>query len=287
QATCSKLLSAHHLSTLTLFVHHASQRDPKRRDLYFYVGLGHLRDDDHAGAVDALAQVPASSELYLESRAKLAISLSELNRHAEAVAALDQALHHNPDTVQLWSLKAALQERAKQPRAALRTLEQAAERFPDQPQLHDRIAAVAWELAKPRRARIALERKLELIPNDIQTLNFLGYLLAEQGTQLSRAEALLQQAIALRAQPDGTLSDTLGWIYHRMGRHADAIAHLETAVSLLPGEPRVLEHLGDAYHATGQVDLALAHYRRALKVARGHTLQKGLRRKIKTLSASR
>ncbi|MBH24532.1 MAG: hypothetical protein CMH57_08780 [Myxococcales bacterium] len=287
QATCSRLLSAGHLATLEAFVEHAVQLNPRRRELHFYIGLGHLRGEERASAARSFEEVPEWSALYMESRAKMAIALSELSRHAEATAALNQALRHAPETVQLWSLKAALQERAGRHREALQTLEEAVERFPAQADLHERVAAVAWELKMPRRTRAALERKLELVPDDIHSLNFLGYVLAEQGTQLPRAESLLKRAMTLRGQPDGTLSDSLGWIYHRMGRHADAIHHLEAAVGLLPGEPRIEEHLGDAYHANGQVDLALAHYRRALENTRHRANQAQLRRKIKTLSASR
>ena len=53
---------------------------------------------------------------------------------------------------------------------------------------------------------------------------------------------------ALAIKPDsGYIIDSLGWVYYQKGKFEDAIRHLQKAVSLLPNDPTIAEHLGDAY----------------------------------------
>ena len=49
------------------------------------------------------------------------------------------------------------------------------------------------------------------------------------------------------AEPyDGYIVDSVGWAYYRLGRYDDAAKTLEEAVLLVPGDPTINDHLGDA-----------------------------------------
>ena len=45
---------------------------------------------------------------------------------------------------------------------------------------------------------------------------------------------------------DGYIVDSVGWAYYRLGRYDDAAKTLEAAVLLVPGDPTINDHLGDA-----------------------------------------
>ena len=45
---------------------------------------------------------------------------------------------------------------------------------------------------------------------------------------------------------DGYIVDSVGWAYYRLGRYDDAAQTLEAAVLLVPGDPTINDHLGDA-----------------------------------------
>jgi tetratricopeptide (TPR) repeat protein len=132
---------------------------------------------------------------------------------------------------------------------------------------------------------------LAVNPDNAAALNFIGYTLADQGTNFDEAEALLHRAIALK--PDsGAFLDSLGWVYYRKGEFGRAVDMLEKAVSLSP-DPQIIEHLGDAYHGTSNLNRAKDAYRRALDALHAtpdpdpeevKILRLGLERKIKLLS---
>ena len=51
---------------------------------------------------------------------------------------------------------------------------------------------------------------------------------------------------------DGYIVDSVGWAYYRLGRYDDAAQTLEAAVLLVPGDPTINDHLGDALWKAGR-----------------------------------
>jgi tetratricopeptide (TPR) repeat protein len=86
---------------------------------------------------------------------------------------------------------------------------------------------------------------------------------AERGENLQEALALIQRAVGLDPG-NGAYIDSLGWVYYQLGEYDEAIVHLRQATNLVPGDGTVLEHLGDAYLALGDHGKARDAYRRAL-----------------------
>ncbi len=129
-------------------------------------------------------------------------------------------------------------------------------------------------------AASAFKKLLDLEPDHSPTLNYLGYMWAELGQNLSEAVKLIQRAVSL--EPDnGAYVDSLGWAYFRLGKFVEAREHLEWAVRLSPDDPTVREHLGDLYVAIEEIEHARASYEQALDLGIEDT--ETLRRKIQTL----
>lgn len=84
-------------------------------------------------------------------------------------------------------------------------------------------------------------------------------------------DAIRREYEALIAKPDVAAEARvrLGWLLHRMGRHNDALAHLDEAdVEAMDGSLRYLRHLfrGHVTGALGRLDDATVAYRAALAV---------------------
>lgn len=107
---------------------------------------------------------------------------------------------------------------------------------------------------------------LEEDPNNVQANNDLGYLWADEGINLARAEKMIRKALA--AEPENAAYiDSMGWILHRIGRSEEAIPHLEKAKDLENGRDTVIfEHLGDAYEAADRKEDAIEAYREAIAI---------------------
>ena len=87
-------------------------------------------------------------------------------------------------------------------------------------------------------------------------LNDLGYLWADRGVNLPRAERMIRAAVA--AEPDNAAYlDSLGWVLLKRGKPSEAQAPLERAAKLATeqgqdGDGTIWAHLGDLWSALGE-----------------------------------
>ena len=110
---------------------------------------------------------------------------------------------------------------------------------------------------------VDFRKALDLSPNQPDVLNYLGYSLVEQQVKLDEALAMIETAVAERPE-SGYITDSLGWVFYRLGRYEEAVAPMERAVSLLPVDPIVNDHLGDVYWKVGRKREAEFQWKRAL-----------------------
>ena len=164
-------------------------------------------------------------------------------------------------------------------------LERLIERQADSQQALFLLGAAHERSGEHAKAVSAFERLLAVAPDHAPTLNYLGYMWAEVGENLTEAVSLILRAVAL--DPDnGAFVDSLGWAYFQLGRYEEARGHLEWAARLVPGDATILEHLGDLYLALKDVERARASYQQALDLGDddpGDEDVDTLRRKLKTL----
>jgi Flp pilus assembly protein TadD len=109
-----------------------------------------------------------------------------------------------------------------------------------------------------------LKDGLERYPNDPNILNQQAWEWADQERNLDQAVATARKAASL-AQDNGSMQDTLGYVYLKMNKPADALPVLQQAANLTNNDPSVCQHLGDAYLAQGRKAEALAAWRLGLK----------------------
>jgi tetratricopeptide (TPR) repeat protein len=125
------------------------------------------------------------------------------------------------------------------------------------------LAAAFKAQGQPREAIATYEKILEGYPDHMVTLNNLADLYTEQEPQLDRALELAQRA-AERAPDDGTVQDTLGWVWYHRGHYDEAVACLQKAVRLSPDQGLLHYHLGQALWAVGRKKEAADALRAAL-----------------------
>ena len=113
------------------------------------------------------------------------------------------------------------------------------------------IAAIYQTRGEFEKAEKYLRRTLKLMPDHAHALNALAYLYAEQGTNLSEAEDLVQRALQ-KSPTNGAYLDTLGWVFFKQKRFAEAVETLELANQYLPNTVEILMHLGDAYRKNNE-----------------------------------
>ena len=80
-------------------------------------------------------------------------------------------------------------------------------------------------------------------PNNVNSLNALGYGLADRNQNLPEAFKLISKAHQLSPK-DGFILDSLGWVNFRMGKNALALEQLQQAFSIKP-EADIAAHIGE------------------------------------------
>jgi tetratricopeptide (TPR) repeat protein len=100
-------------------------------------------------------------------------------------------------------------------------------------------------------------------PEHASTLNYLGYMLADQNMKLEEAFGYIKRAVDLDPT-NGAYLDSLGWAYFRLGKFELAEENLLKASQKINTDPTVHDHLGDLYQKTGRLKLAATNWERAL-----------------------
>jgi Tfp pilus assembly protein PilF len=113
----------------------------------------------------------------------------------------------------------------------------------------------------------AMERELLAIleedPDHVDSLNALGYTLAERNERLDEAFIYVDRALKLR--PDSAaILDSMGWVLFRQGDLAKAAEYLRRALDLSEHDDEIASHLGEVLWVQGQRRDARAVWREAL-----------------------
>jgi tetratricopeptide (TPR) repeat protein len=101
-------------------------------------------------------------------------------------------------------------------------------------------------------------------PKNASAWNYLGYMLADQGTRLTEAQGYIQKALEI--DPDNyAYLDSLGWVYFRQNKLDDAENQLSHSVRLMAKDPTIHDHLGDVLFKKGKLKEAIAQWQSSLK----------------------
>ena len=189
-------------------------------------------------------------------------ALRESGRFDEAVALLRERIARGPDVALSLSLATVLGE-AKRWGEATQVLDEAERAFPDEIDVPFQRGALLEQQKQFREAEQVFRAVLARDPAHAPTLNYLGYMLAEQGVRLDEAIGLIEAA--LKEDPaNPSYLDSLGWAWFKKGDAAKARAYLEPAAEQLPRNSVVQDHWGDVLLALKQREAAIAAWERAL-----------------------
>jgi len=122
-----------------------------------------------------------------------------------------------------------------------------------------------------------LRQILRKNPNDVNSLNALGYSLADRNLKLPEAFALINKAHQLSPR-DAFILDSLGWVNFRLGKNALAREQLQQAFTLKP-EADIAAHLGEVLWTMNRTAEAEDIWRQGQKLdANNPTLKETLKR---------
>ena len=194
-------------------------------------------------ALDWLSKVQKGDK-YIPARLKQVQILQALGRIDAACSVLTEI--RTDDTARkaefLFDAGQILSE-AKRHAEAMRYLDQAVKLAPQNTDILYRTAMVAEQLGWIEQAQTHLKTFIRLRPNDSLGYNSLGYMWLEHGVPPTQVRPLIEKAMELSKGKDGSIVDSLGWLYYREGNLTEAEKWIRKALALSPDEPEITLHL--------------------------------------------
>ncbi|MBA2432726.1 MAG: tetratricopeptide repeat protein [Chthoniobacterales bacterium] len=210
---------------------------------------------------------PNHPQTYLRLAELLIGPLRESER-AERI--LTEARAQYPHVPEFTYYLALAQREGKRTQQAVATFEEALQEAEERgstflnARFYFDYGAAADQAGLRDKAAELLRRSIALDPANGEAYNYLGYMWAEQSTNLGEAEEMIRQALEI--DPDnGAYLDSLGWVHFRKGRFDEALKDLLRAEqSLTRDDPVVFDHIGDTYAKLDRIPQALDYWQKAV-----------------------
>jgi len=220
---------------------------PKDLNAHVHLAGIYLAQDNMTAAEDVAMRGRA---LYPEATSPMAV-LAEIRfrqeRYDETLDLIRQVLKAEPDRGAVRVLMAYTLAAKGDVAAAAKEVEALLAAEPEHIPWRYLLSGLYTEMGEAEAAERELLRILDTNADHAPSNNDLGYLWADRGANLGRAETLVRRA--LRASPkQPSYLDSLGWVMYKQGRFQDAVVTLEEATHLAPKlDPVLWDHLGDSY----------------------------------------
>lgn len=265
-----------------------AKRYPNKRATYT-LAIIYYDSKEYEKALFWLSQAPSNDEFY-ESRLQLQVDIYlKQQRHDKAIALLHQDIAHTGGSPQRFKLLATLYLQDKETQnLAEKTYQQGLVNFPADMSISYAYALFLDKNKRYDKSISIMQEVLDNDPNNAEALNFIGYTWANTNTKLLKALDYTSKAAEIMPE-NGYIRDSVGWCYFKLGLYDKALEHLIAANTLAPGDPNILQHLGDIYSALDLIMEARKAYQQSLSLYKKYELTeeiKTLQKKLNNLISS-
>ncbi len=253
-------------------------RYPEERTPQTMLFLARLRLDAHREEAaipvlrGVLKEVPNDPAVLFN----LATALAHTGKLDEGVDLIKDALKNDPANSDLIRVLTMVYLQAGKNREMIDFLTTVVEKFPNNDDIirlaHSNLSIAYTNLGDYAKGEAELEILFAKTPDDPGVNNDLGYLYAEQGKNLEKAEQMIRKAVADEPENSAYL-DSLGWVLFKRGKAREAVDPLKKAIEHLEGreDATIPEHLGDVYFEIKDRAKAKEYWEKAEKVATSAT----------------
>ncbi|MDB5339026.1 MAG: Tetratricopeptide 2 repeat protein [Planctomycetaceae bacterium] len=134
------------------------------------------------------------------------------------------------------------------------------------------LSNIHVQMGNIRKGEVILEEMYAVDPHDPGINNDLGYLYADQGKELEKAESMIQKAV--KADPDNSAYlDSLAWVLYKRGKYPEALTSMEKALQMSQAKQNasdatLWDHLGDIQERLKNIEKAVEAWKKALASAK-------------------
>lgn len=234
-------------------------------------------------AVPVLEQVVNLDPANKAARLMLVSAAMKKEDHKQIIKVCEPGIEATPDALELYYYLAIAYHQAEQTDSVLSVCSRALEHVTADTRkevisdFYSIMGDVYHTKQQMAEAYAAYDSSLVYNPSNIGALNNYAYYLSVERRDLDKAEEMSYKTV--KAEPNNsTYLDTYAWILFEKGNYAEARIYIDNALKN-DGEKSdvIVEHCGDIYFMTGDVEGALKYWKQALEMG---SESKTLKRKI-------
>ena len=237
-------------------------------------------------AVPVLEQVVDLDPTNKAARLMLVRAAVKKEDYKQIIKVCEPGIEATPDALELYYYLAIAYHQAEQGDSVLSVCNRALEHItPDtRKEVISDFYSIMGDIYHTKKqmteAYAAYDSALVYNPSNIGALNNYAYYLSVERRDLDKAEEMSYKTV--KAEPNNsTYLDTYAWILFEKGNYAEARIYIDNAMKN-DGEKSdvIVEHCGDIYFMTGDVEGALKYWKKALEMgSESKTLKQKIEKK--------
>lgn len=259
------------------------QDDPQIPMLYAQYLLSKSMETE---AVPVLEQVVDLDPTNKAARLMLVSEAAKREDYKQIIKVCEPGIEATPDALPLYYYLAIAYHQAEQADSVLSVCNKALQHVTadTQKELVSDFYSIMGDIYHTKKqmaeAYAAYDSALVYNPSNIGALNNYAYYLSVERRDLDKAEEMSYKTV--KAEPNNaTYLDTYAWILFEKGNYAEARIYIDNAMKS-DGEKSdvIVEHCGDIYFMTGDVEGALKYWKKALDMgSESKTLKEKIEKK--------
>lgn len=244
-----------------------------------------LSKNMEAESVPVLEQVVDLDPTNKAARMMLVGAAVKKEDYKQIIKVCEPGIEATPDALEFYYYLAVAYNQAEKPDSAISICKRALEHTTadSKKEIVSDFYSILGDMyhtqKQMKEAYAAYDSALVYNPSNIGALNNYAYYLSVERRDLDKAEEMSYKTV--KAEPNNaTYLDTYAWILFEKGNYAEARIYIDNAMKSEGGDKSdvIVEHCGDIYYMTGDVDGALKYWQEALDMG---SESKTLKEKIK------
>jgi tetratricopeptide (TPR) repeat protein len=212
-------------------------------------------------------------------------ALADSGKTKEGADILLKMLQADPANVDIYVNLSQVYLQGKNYSEAEKILQRAEDRKLDSERLKFQLATIYEKQKDFDKAESVFKEVLKDNPKNAVVLNYIGYMLADQGVRLQEAVKYVQEALAIDPN-NGAYLDSLGWAFFKLNDLEKAEKYLLQAIDLVKNDPVIHDHLGDLYFRTGNLEKAKGFWSKSISAGTEPEDIQKVREKLEKLDES-
>ena len=260
------------------------QDDPQIPMLYAQYLLSKNMESE---SVPVLEQVVALDPTNKAARMMLIGAAVKKEDYKQIIKVCEPGIEATPDALEFYYYLAVAYNQAEKPDSVISICKRALEHTTadSKKEIVSDFYSILGDMyhtqKQMKEAYAAYDSALVYNPSNIGALNNYAYYLSVERRDLDKAEEMSYKTV--KAEPNNaTYLDTYAWILFEKGNYAEARIYIDNAMKSEGGDKSdvIVEHCGDIYYMTGDVDGALTYWKKALEMgSESKTLKQKIEKK--------